>query len=98
MREDLDMSATQLASATVLVLADEVRAHLERGELAGKSVAVPGSGGVRRDAERAARIVLADVEYCLRNPSERGVTPSAARWYELAEQLRAIERATHGGR
>ena len=85
-------------AAVVLVLADEVRAHLERGELAGKSVALPGSGGVRRDAERAARIVLADVEHCLRDPAERGVTPSAARWHALAEQLRAIERATHHGR
>ena len=78
------MSELPFAAIAVIGLADEVRAHLERGELAGKSVALPGSGGVRRAAERAARIVLADVEYCLRDPAERGVTPSAARWHELA--------------
>ena len=92
------MDEAQLVAAAVLTLADEVRAHLERGELAGRSVVLPVRDVPRQDAERAARIVLADVEHCLRDPEERGVTPSAARWHQLAEQLRAIERATHRGR
>jgi hypothetical protein len=84
-------------ASVVLVLADEVREHLEWGELAGKSVALPAKDPRRRDAERVARIVLADVEHCLRDPMEHGVTVTAVRWYALAEPLRAIERATHRG-
>jgi hypothetical protein len=98
MREGLDMNATQLASATALILADEVRAHLERGDLVGRSVTLSGPAKRRPDAAAYARIVLADVEHCCAAPAERGVTVSAARWHELAEQLRAIERATPGGR
>jgi hypothetical protein len=89
------MDTTTLVAATALILADEVRAHLERGELAGRSVALPDRRR-RFEAERFARIVLADVEQCLRDPVERGVTPSAVRWHALAERLRAVERATHG--
>ena len=96
MREDLDMNATQRASATALILADEVRAHLERGELAGRSVMLPGPVRRRPDAAAYARIVLADIQRCCAAPVERGVTVSSARWHELAEQLRAIERTTHG--
>jgi hypothetical protein len=98
MREDLDMTPMQLASATVLTLADEVRAHLEHGDLVGRSVTLSGPAQRRPDAAAYARIVLADVEHCCAAPAERGVTVSAARWHELAEQLRAIERATHRGR
>jgi hypothetical protein len=78
------MDEAERAVSVVLVLADEVREHLERGERAGKGVVLPGPAG-------RARVVLADVEHCLRDPAERGVTATAARWHQLAEQLRAIE-------
>ena len=81
-------------SDAVMVLADEVRAHLVRRELDGRSVALPGRTG-RFAAVYLARTALAEVEQCLRDPSERGVTVSAARWRELAERLRIIEGAVH---
>jgi hypothetical protein len=88
------MDKAALAIAAVLTLADEVRAHLEHGDLAGLSMILPGSGR-RRDAERAAVHVLAELEDCCRVLAEGGVRTSAACWYVLAEQLRATERTTH---
>ena len=90
------MDKATLAIAAVLTLADEVRAHLEAGDLAGKTVVLPGhTEGF--GAEATARIVLADVERCRRlTGAERRAEMSL--WHALAEQLRAIERATLNGR
>ena len=47
----------------VIALADEVQAHLKRGDLAGLGPVDLGPDGIVADAERAARIVLADVAH-----------------------------------
>ena len=59
------MDEAQLAAATALLLADEVRAHLADGDLA-RAGAVRLAGGLESHrAELAARVVLADVGHCL---------------------------------
>jgi hypothetical protein len=47
----------------VIALADEVQAHLEWGDLVGLGPVYLGPDGIFADAERAARIVLADVAH-----------------------------------
>ena len=88
------MSELPFAAIAVIGLADEVRAHLIRGDFGGRRAVVPGVSGVgdgELDAAAAARVVLADVEHCL-ELSARGRPREAERWRELAAQLRAIER------
>ena len=78
-------------SLAVLPLADQVRARLARGELAGLPLA--GGPGDWLAAERLAQATLLAVEQCRAFArSEQGRVPPS-RWHELAEQLRAIERA-----
>jgi PAS domain-containing protein len=69
----------------VTALADQVRAHLTQGDLAGLGPVELPPDGVLPDAARAARIVLADVAHRLRR--DRG------RWHDLARQLHALQQA-----
>jgi hypothetical protein len=89
------MDEAELAVTTVLTLTDQVGVRLEHGELAGQSVALPGSSR-RVEAEQFARLVLDNVEFCRELEDRPDQAVGIARWHELAEQLRAIERATRG--
>jgi PAS domain S-box-containing protein len=77
----------------VIALADQVRAHLERGDLAGLGPVELSPDGVLADADKAARIVLADVEHRARREGHRRRPASGQRWDDLAAQLRALQRA-----
>ena len=79
--------------AVVQVLADEVRTHLVRRELDGRSVVLPGRHG-RFAAVYLARDVLADVERCVREPVG-GAGASIDHWRGLADRLRVVEGAVH---
>jgi hypothetical protein len=86
----------------VIALADEVRAHLNGGALAGLGpIALVHAGGILPDAELAARIVLADVAHCsasgadVAHCSALGQEASARCWAQLAAQLRCLKRAIH---
>ena len=75
----------------VIALADEVRARLAQGNLAGRGpIELVPNGGLL-DAELAARVVLADVAHC----TQRGREESAPCWAELTAQLRSLERASY---
>ena len=50
----------------------------------------------RRTVEQLARAALEEVRDCL-DFAAGGGRVHPARWHELAERLRAIERAMHGG-
>jgi len=61
---------------SVIALADEVRARLAQGNLAGRGpIELVPNGGLL-DAELAARVVLADVAHC----TQRGWEESAGRY------------------
>src|SRR5215211_6412229 len=79
----------------VIGLADEVQAHLERGDLAGLGPIDLGPDGTFADAERAARIMLADVAHRLEPGREFDRRVPGARWGDLADQLRRLQRAVH---
>ena len=85
-------------SLVVLLLADEVGSYLARGELAGLPLARAGGEADWVAVEDLARAVLAKVDECLAFAAGGTGRVQPARWYELAARLRAIERATHGGR
>ena len=76
----------------VIALADEVHAHLEQGDFAVLGPIDLGPDGIFVDAERAARIVLADVAH--RSELEPSLE-SPTHWEDLADQLRCFERAVH---
>jgi len=79
----------------VIALADQVGAHLARGDLAGLGpVELPPAGLF--DAEVAARIVLADVAHCTLLEPEYDHQALAARWWAIAEQLGCLQRAALG--
>src|SRR3954453_23085082 len=79
----------------VIALADELHAHLAHGDLARLGGVDLGVDGIWRDPERAARIILADVAHCReQDPTSNGPV-TAARWRELADQLRSLEGAIH---
>ena len=80
--------------ALVQVLADEVRTHLVRRELDGRSVVLPGRRG-RFAAVYLAREVLADVERCIGESVGEGAGVSIDRWRGLAERLQVVEGAVH---
>ena len=84
-------------SLAVLLLADEVGAHLARGELAGLTLARAGGEADWVAVEELARAVLAEVDACLAFAAGGTGRVHPARWHELAARLRAIERATHRG-
>ena len=96
MRGDLDMDATQLASATALILADEVRAHLADGDLAAAGPVRLAGGLESHCAALAARVVLADVEHCVEQEDGLGRPVGINRWWELVLQLRAPDRLLNG--
>jgi hypothetical protein len=83
--------------SVVLVLVEEVGAHLKRGELAGLTLARAGGEADWIAVEELARAVLEEVRDCL-DFAAGGGRVHPARWYELADRLRAIERAPHRGR
>src|SRR3954452_3983738 len=81
----------------IITLADQVRAHLDRGDLAGLGpIDLVPDGGVLPDAEIAARIVLDGGAHCLQLEREANLPLSATSWAGLAAQLRCFERALHG--
>ena len=80
--------------AVVQVLADEVRTHLVRRELDGRSVVLPGRRG-RFAAVYLAREVLADFERSVRESDGEAVGVSIDRWRGFAERLRIVEGAVH---
>ena len=84
-------------ASVVLILAEEVREHLERGELAGLTLARAGGETDCIAVEELARAVLEEVRDCL-DFAAGGGRVHPARWYELADRLRAIERAPRRGR
>jgi hypothetical protein len=90
------MDKAALAIAAVLTLADEVRMCLERGDLTGLRVAFPVTPRAH-GAEALARTLLADVAACLALEGDPDRRVAVQCWHDLAEQLRAIEQATHGG-
>ena len=100
MREDFDMSATQLASVTALILADEVRTHLADGDLAAAGPVRLAGGLESHCAALAARVVLAEVEHCVEQEDGLGRPVGIDRWWELVLQLRALDRLAdeHGPR
>ena len=79
----------------VIVLADEVQAHLERGDLAGLGPVDFGPDGTWPDAEHAARIVLADVAHRLEPGRAFDREVPGASWEDLARQLGRLEAAIH---
>jgi len=80
----------------VIALADEVRAHLDRGELAGLGpIALVHAGGILPDAELAARIVLADGAHCAERDQGADCPVSDTCWAHLAAQLRGLKLAIH---
>lgn len=84
-----------MQTAEVIALADEVRAHLERGDLAGLGPVDLGPDGTFTDAERAARITLADVAHRLEEGGAFDRQVPGARWGDLADQLRRLDREVH---
>jgi hypothetical protein len=76
----------------VFELAQEVRARLERGDLALAGPVDLGPDGTWTDAERAARIVLADVAHGAQRERARGDS-DAAYWRILVDQLRVLLQA-----
>ena len=83
-------------ASVVLVLVEEVREALERGELDGLMLARAGGETDWIAVEKLARAVLKEVHDCLDFAAGGGrVHPT--RWHELADRLRAIERVTPGG-
>ena len=80
--------------AALAILAGAIRAHLERGDLAGLTLA-GASEADRMPLEDFARAVLAEVDDYLAfaESGEGRVHPSA--WRDLIERLRTIERAAH---
>src|SRR3954451_18702268 len=86
-----------MSTPEIIALADQVRTHLDRGDLAGLGpIDLVPDGGVLPDAEIAARIVLAAAAHCLQLEQEANLPWSAASWAGLAAQLRCFERALHG--
>lgn len=77
----------------VVMLADQVHAHLERGDLTGLGPIALGDDGIHADAECAARIVLADVDHRAREDRKLGRPAIGAGWNDLAVQLRRLQRA-----
>ena len=82
-------------AAVVLVLAGELRAHVERGKLAGVMLAPAGGEADRVPVEGLARAVPGEVDECLAFAAGGRGRVHPTRWYELAARLWAIERATH---
>jgi hypothetical protein len=81
--------------AAVIALADELHAHLERGDLAGLGAVDLGPSGTWADAELVARILLADAAHRLKlGVAFERTVPGASR-AALAEQLRQLDQAIH---
>jgi PAS domain S-box-containing protein len=79
----------------VTALADQLRAHLENGDLASLGAVELAPDGTRGDAETLARIVLADVAHRQQVADQLGRSPVGAGWDDLAVQLRCLQRAVH---
>jgi hypothetical protein len=79
----------------VIALADELHAHLERGELRGMGPIDLGHDGTWSNVERVARIMLADVTHRLEVGTAFERRVPGASWVDLAKQLRCLDRAVH---
>ena len=81
----------------LIALVDEVRAHLEQGDLAGLGPIDLGPDGVWPDAEHLARIVLADVDHWVERGRMFGELIPAEHWAALGDQLQRLERVVRTG-